>query len=481
MARSSIELLRARTKKLGGKLPSYKPECVLYVMSRDQRVEDNHALLAAQAHANKAQLPLLVACIIYQPTENYAREHYRFMFDGIEEVRRRLKSYNIYFYQQMATTSVLSAYKQLIDAVLPAALYFDLSPLRGPLSLHKKLANQNILPVYEVDTHNIVPIWELSSKQEFGAYTLRPKLHKAIAEWLVEPGSVQKQSSMFVPKNTPPLFLASVVLSSTIANRTKNDFKAGEHAAHEQLNHFLTKSLPHYAIEHNDATKDSQSNLSPYLHFGHISSLRVALTLRHYLQKSEGSDISIISSPKLPQAEGKSQLLAGIDALLEEMIVRKELSDNFCFYNDNYDNLEGAPHWAQASLDEHRLDIRTHVYSFEQFEAASTHDEIWNAAQTQLTKTGKIHGYMRMYWAKKVLEWTASPEVAIKYLIKLNDFYSLDGRDPNGYVGILWSVAGLHDRSWFERPVYGKIRYMNHTGIAKRFDVATYTSRYVAN
>ena len=156
------------------------------------------------------------------------------------------------------------------------------------------------------------------------------------------------------------------------------------------------------------------------------------------------------------------------------MIIRRELSDNFCEYEKNYDYFEGFHHWAQKSLNEHRNDEREYIYTDEQFEEADTHDPLWNAAQNQMKTTGKMHGYMRMYWAKKILEWSPSPEIALQVAINLNDKYELDGRDPNGYTGIAWSIGGIHDRAWFERPVYGKIRYMNYNGCKSKFNVFKY-------
>ena len=156
------------------------------------------------------------------------------------------------------------------------------------------------------------------------------------------------------------------------------------------------------------------------------------------------------------------------------MIIRRELSDNFCFYNPNYDHFEGFPAWAQKTLNEHRRDTREYLYNQEQFEKAFTHDPLWNAAQMEMVRKGKMHGYLRMYWAKKILEWTPSPEEAQRIAIYLNDRYELDGRDPNGYAGIAWSIGGVHDRAWGERPVFGKIRYMSFNGAKSKFDVARY-------
>jgi deoxyribodipyrimidine photo-lyase len=165
---------------------------------------------------------------------------------------------------------------------------------------------------------------------------------------------------------------------------------------------------------------------------------------------------------------------------LEELIVRKELSDNYCFFNTNYDSFNGFHDWAKETLNKHRKDKRGFVYSLAEFENTNTHEDLWNAAQRELITTGKMHGYIRMYWAKKILEWSKSPEEALRISLYLNDKYELDGRDPNGYVGCAWSIGGVHDRAWTERPVYGKIRYMNRNGAARKFDVDRYISRYLS-
>ena len=196
------------------------------------------------------------------------------------------------------------------------------------------------------------------------------------------------------------------------------------------------------------------SRLSPWLHFGQLAPQRAALEV-----KNSGA------SP------------AAVEAYLEELIVRRELSDNFCHYNpDGYDSIEGIHPWARKTLDEHRFDRREYVYSFEQFEQARTHEPLWNAAQREMVLRGTMPGYLRMYWAKKILEWSPGPEEAIADAIRLNDRWQLDGRDPNGYVGVLWSIGGVHDRAWSERQVYGKVRYMNYNGCRRKFDVDAYIS-----
>jgi deoxyribodipyrimidine photo-lyase len=193
------------------------------------------------------------------------------------------------------------------------------------------------------------------------------------------------------------------------------------------------------------------SDLSPYLHFGQIASQRVAWEVRR------------AEAP----AEAKQ-------AFLEELIVRRELADNFCYYNPAYDQVAGFPAWAQQTLDQHRRDPRDYLYELPDWEAGRTHDDLWNAAQLEMVRRGKMHGYLRMYWAKKILEWSATPEEALATAIYLNDRYELDGRDPNGYTGVAWSIGGVHDRPWGERPVFGKIRYMSRAGCQRKFNVEQY-------
>jgi deoxyribodipyrimidine photo-lyase len=243
--------------------------------------------------------------------------------------------------------------------------------------------------------------------------------------------------------------------SGNALSKEVKDFIPGETGANKILKDFIEVKLNHYAENRNDPNKKALSNLSPYLHFGHISAQRIALMLNDFKE----ADVSVSS-------------------FLEELIVRKELADNFCYYNSNYDNFNGFHDWARTSLNEHRGDKREYLYTINEFEQAETHDELWNAAQMEMIVGGKMHGYMRMYWAKKILEWTESPEQAMEIGIYLNDKYELDGRDPNGYAGLAWSIGGVHDRAWTERPVFGKIRYMNYNGCKRKFDVKKYIAMY---
>jgi deoxyribodipyrimidine photo-lyase len=197
------------------------------------------------------------------------------------------------------------------------------------------------------------------------------------------------------------------------------------------------------------------SGLSPYLHFGQIGPLEVALTVRE--------------APGIPE---KAK-----EAFLEEMIVRRELSANFVFYNPRYDTYEGAlPAWSRATLEKHRHDPRPYLYGLQELENAATHDLYWNAAQEEMVKTGRMHNYMRMYWGKKIIEWSASPEEAWDTALYLNNRYELDGRDPNAFAGIAWCF-GKHDRPWAEHPVFGQVRFMNQKGLDRKFRMKAYLSR----
>ncbi len=426
---------------------------VVYWMSRDQRVRDNWALLFAQKLAlNKGEPLVVVFCLVPQFL-NATIRHYSFMLKGLLEIEADLAKKNITFYLlQGKPENVITAFVKKIKA---SALVGDFDPLTIKKDWKERVAEHIDIPFYEVDAHNIIPCWIASSKQEFGAYTLRPKINRLLPEFL---------DDLPLVKNHP--FPCKAKLMKTDWEKVKQSLKVnkrvsevnwinpGEKAANKSLKNFLTNRLKHYAQHRNDPNLDGQSNLSAYLHFGQLSAQRVALEV------SRGG------------IDGSSK------AFLEELIVRRELSDNFCFYNSNYQSFDGFPAWAQKTLKQHRQDKREYFYSIKEFENAETHDELWNAAQLEMVERGKMQGYLRMYWAKKILEWTNSPEDALETAIYLNDTYELDGRDPNGYAGIAWSIGGVHDRAWGERPVFGKIRYMSFNGCKAKFNVQEYIGKY---
>jgi len=463
-------------------------------MSRDQRVHDNHALLYAQAFAIEHKIPLVVVFNLFPRLGVRAREHFSFMLEGLKEVANELDTFNIPFV--LSFGDMLAQIIELSTKLQPGLIVADFNPLRGVREVQKSLAKSLEVAVHVVDTHNIVPAWIISDKQEFAAHTMRRKLHKQLGSWLKEPETLKKHPFSYSSKlEAPDWQQAEALINSLDACGIQHGFTPGEKAAKNHASKFINDSLAHYSEQRNDPTSESQSSLSPYLHFGQISALRIVLDC----MRATGHEPLLLHEPRMPRAAGNNPLHDGVDAFIEELVVRKELSDNFCLYSTSYDSLDGAPStsydsldgapaWAQKTLTEHQDDPREHLYTQQQFESAATHDDVWNAAQYQLLKTGKIHGYMRMYWAKKILEWSQSADEAIKTAVYLNDHYSIDGGDPNGYVGILWSIAGLHDRPWFNRSVYGTVRYirsvygtvryMSSSGLEKKFDTAVYIARW---
>lgn len=437
--------------------------CVLYVMSRDQRVNDNHALALAQAQALELGVPMAVVFCLLPGSGQRAREHYQFMLDGLKEVEADLKTVHIPF--MVLIGSAEERLKGVLHHLTPQAVYFDFSPLRGPRRLHQAIADAADCAVYEVDTHNIVPAWIVSDKQEYGARTLRPKLQRLLSDFVAAAPAVVEHPHRWPGTVQPMAALQDridKVLQSIPSNGSDTGiFQSGEAAARKALANFVRQRLPRYADKRNDPTADAQSDLSPYTHFGQLSA---AAAVREALEAA-GQD---------------GELQTSVDAFVEEITIRKELSDNYCYYNADYDKLAGAPQWARQTLDKHAADDRSWLYDRQQLIQAQTHDQAWNAAQIQMMRTGKMHNYMRMYWAKKILEWSVSPHEAVENLRYLNDFYHLDGGDPGGYVGILWSVAGLHDRPWGERAVYGTVRSMVYNGLARKFDIKAYERRWTA-
>ncbi len=426
---------------------------IAYWMSRDQRVRHNWAMLLAQELALQGKVPMAVVFCLAPKFLDATMRQYGFMLKGLQEVERNLAEKNIPFF--LLRGSPASEIPRFVRKSSVGTLVTDFDPLRIKGEWKEAVAKAIDIPFYEVDARNIVPCWVASPKQEYGAYTLRPKIKRALPEFLEDFPRLEKHPISWRERTGKIDW--SEVKKTLRVDRTVSEvdwIMPGENAARKVLREFRMKKLPSYHEGRNDPTEDAQSNLSPYLHFGHISAQRIALEVT----KDDGDKESR-------------------EAFLEELIVRRELSDNFCFYNVHYDSFESFPQWAKKALNDHRKDRRLHIYSLEDFEHANTHDELWNAAQREMLRTGKMHGYMRMYWGKKILEWTKSPEEALRIAIYLNDRYELDGRDPNGYTGIAWCIGGVHDRAWPERPIFGKIRYMSYGGCKSKFDVMAYIEK----
>ncbi len=439
-----------RIQKLNEASPRAGP--IVYWMSRDQRAMDNWTLLHAQQFAADRGSHVMVAFCLVPSFLGATARQYDFMLDGLRETSATLHEYGIPFW--LLTGAPAEQIPRFLEEHDAGALVVDFDPLRVKREWRRQVAEIVEVPVHEVDAHNVVPCRVASDKKEYAAYTIRPKIHEQLPSFLHGFPSLRRQDLPEKDMPEPDWQAARTTLDVDEDVAPVDWLTPGESAAHETLQHFVTGKLQAYPEQRNDPTMDGLSNLSPYLHFGQVSAQRVALAVQ--------------------QADAPQEAK---DAFLEELIVRRELSDNFCLYEPEYDSSEGFPNWAQKTLDEHHDDEREYVYSLEEFERGDTHDELWNAAQTEMTRRGKMHGYLRMYWAKKILEWTGSPGEAMSVAIYLNDRYELDGRDPNGYAGVAWAIGGVHDRAWQERPVYGKVRYMSYAGAKRKFDVDRYIDR----
>jgi deoxyribodipyrimidine photo-lyase len=425
---------------------------VIYWMSRDQRVHDNWALVFAQNLALRHRKGLMAVFCLTTDFLGANLRHYLFLLKGLQEQVPEFAAFNIGFHLLEGDPG--KTLPKFLARHEAGALVTDFDPLRLKKSWKEKIAGSIHIPFYVVDAHNIVPVWQASSKKEFAAHTLRPKIHKALPEYLSDFPRLAKHPYPSEKQDSPFAFQA---VAEGIKDRSVPEVSwciPGAKAGLAALRSFIRNRLVRYSEDRNDPCRNGQSNLSPYLHFGQLAPQRVALE---------------ISSADVPEAVKA--------AFLEELIVRRELADNFCHYEPAYDRFGGFHAWARKTLDEHRQDKRAFLYSAEEFDQGRTHDELWNACQLDLVESGKLHGYLRMYWAKKILEWSASPEEALATAIFLNDRYSIDGRDPNGYTGIAWSIGGVHDRAWAERDIFGKIRYMSYQGCRRKFDV----NRYIEN
>lgn len=434
---------------------------VIYWMSRDQRVRDNWALLYAAQAAFQRGVPVAVAFNLVTEYLGAGARQFGFMVRGLQLMQPKLEALNIPFF--LLKGDPTQTVPQLVKDTGASLLVTDFAVLRLGRQWREAVAEKLEVPFHEVDAHNVVPVWLASDKREYAARTIRPKIHSKLPEFLTEFPELEPQAAWQGEVQPEPVDWAALI--DEVVERGKEVpevawCKPGEDAAMEALvgdKGFLSKArLTRYDEKRNDPTvPDALSGLSPHLHFGHLAPQRAAIEA----------------------AKQKSVHKASVEGFLEELIVRRELADNYCFYVPNYDSLDAAYDWAKQTLNDHRKDKRDFVYTKEQFEKGQTHDKLWNAAQLEMVHAGKMHGFMRMYWAKKILEWSASPEEALEISIHLNDKYELDGRDPNGYVGCMWSIAGIHDQGWAERAVFGKIRFMNFNGCKRKFDVEKYIAR----
>lgn len=430
---------------------------VVYWMNRDRRRRDNWALLHAQAEAIERRVPLLVVFCLVPTFLQATIRQYGFMLRGLEELAADLGRYDIPFHVLPGTPK--ETLIPWIDEIGPSLIVTDFEPLRIKERWLNDVNERLGIPFHQVDAHNVVPCWHVSQKREYAAATLRPKIHRLLPEFLHDIPDIVRHP--FTSNRPHAQFDMPSLRKRLHVDETVTEvvwIQPGEKAAHAMLGGFIER-LGSYALHRNDPTKAAQSGLSSYFHFGQLAPQRAALA----------ATAAAAADPSLSES---------CASFIEELIVRRELADNFTFHEPRYDTTDAFHPWARATLDAHRNDVRDHIYDYETWDNAATHDQLWNAAQREMVTTGKMHGYMRMYWAKKILEWTSSPEAAMDIAIALNDRYELDGRDPNGYAGIAWSIGGVHDRPWPERPVFGTVRYMNAAGCARKFDAKAYIAAH---
>jgi deoxyribodipyrimidine photo-lyase len=442
--------MNARVRLLNNKPLRSNAKYVLYWAQMNRRVESNHALAHAVELANQQNLSVL----FYEGLTcdyPYANDRFHtFILEGVPYTEKRCRKlglgYFFYLRKNVASPNDM-LYRLAADA---AAVVTDDYPTFVAVKHNHSVPGRIDIPYYAIDSSCIVPM-NLFEKREYAAYTIRPKINRILNEHLkpVDPWKVNVPFRISLPAGHGAGTAAECAIDHSVPASAA--FPGGRIAAEKQLEIFLLENLRRYARENNQPAARATSGLSPYLHFGHISSLEVALAVKEYA------------------AEHK--LMA--DEFLEQLIVRRELAFNFARFAENPESIENLPQWALNTLRKHASDIRSPLYTREQFEQAATHDELWNATQKELLITGKTHGYYRMYWGKKIVEWSRTVEEALATMIYLHDRYALDGRDPNTYTNILWCF-GLHDRPWKERAIFGMVRYMSLDGMKRKTNVPEY-------
>jgi len=427
---------------------------VLYWMQASQRISFNHALQHAIRQANARRLPVVVVFGITPRFPEANIRHYRFMLEGLCETSRALAGMGI----AMIVLSADPDKAALSLADDAALLIADRGYLRIQKQWRKSVAAKLPCPVIQVESDVVVPVETASGKEEYAAATIRGKITKRLPAYLV-PLREERPEKESIGMRLGGIELADAAdaLSQFKIRKVAkpaSSFRGGESEAGRLLGDFLNLKLHNFAAFRNDPSLDFTSHMSPYLHFGQISPLEIALAVSS--QASAGRE--------------------NTEAYLEELIVRRELSMNFVNYNPDYDSFSCLPKWAATTLSEHCGDERPYVYDLGQLESARTHDIYWNAAQMEMVAAGKMSNYMRMYWGKKILEWSPSPEIAYRNALALNNKYELDGRDPNSFAGVAWCF-GKHDRPWTERAIFGKVRYMNDSGLQRKFDMESYVEK----
>ncbi len=444
-----------RVQILNDKPANNQGNYILYWMQMFKRTEFNHALNFAIGQANERRLPL----VVYEGLKFYypwaSDRIHTFILEGVEEKRAAFEKLGIryIFYLQKDAHSP----KDMVGRIAQdaALIVTDDFPCFIIPRHNEAIVKRAEIPVFAVDSNGVIPMSRFE-KEEYAAYTIRPKIKRILHEYLkpfeeekliVRAADLQIDCPETIVEDIEKLVSECAIDHSVKASTI---YHGGTMNGHQRLQKFVAEILTNYDEARNKPEKDGSSRLSSYLHFGFLSSLEIALAVQDADAAQESKD-----------------------AYLEELIVRRELSYNFTRFNSKYDSLESLPAWVQKTMREHIDDQRTLVYSLEQLENYQTHDELWNAAQREMVETGEMHNYVRMLWGKNVIGWTPNYEEAFAILEHLNNKYCLDGRNPNSYAGILWCF-GKHDRPWMERPVFGTIRYMTSGSTGKKFNSKQY-------
>ncbi len=470
---------------------------IAYWCFKSLRARYNHGLEYAIYLANKYSMPLIAFCTL-PPAQAMPLRQGLFTLEGIESLCKDFALREIPCMVLLGHCSAAAAYM----TEHAAAMIVDCVYLKEDKILYKEMKAWARCRIIQVESNVVVPISAASNKEEYAAATLRPQIHARLHNYLqpLVPVKIKNPSlsfshpSLVFPKRfqlphskesytieqvpTSELHQKAFIQRVTVNHcASVATLKGGESCAQEALQQFIQNKLSQYAEKRNDPSADCQSGMSAYLRFGHISPVDIALRV---LEASECRIESVLQNTQAGESGVLNPILKNVQAFLEELIVRRELSYNFICYNSNYNTYAGAlPQWAQKTLSDHKTDKRLMVYSFEDMENANTEDDYWNAAQLQMKKGAYMHGYMRMYWGKKILEWSEEPEQAFLFSIAQNDRYHMDGCDPNGYTGVAWCY-GKHDRPWPERPIFGVVRYMNAQGIRRKYkNINAYVQKWL--
>lgn len=438
-----------------GGAPRAGARCVVYWMQRAMRIVDNPALNVAIEAGNLLGLPVVVYFSVIPNYPNANLRHYHFLAQGLRDAAEDAAERGVGFVVRRHPDNSLEAFLGEVGAALVIG---DENRCREPERWRRVLAGRLRLPYWTVDADVVVPS-AVFGRSYFLLHHFRPHLKSELPKYLLAPEKVAPQHA-WRPEKAPASFPLENDLTAGFTKldrtvRPVDSFNGGTHAALKRLREFVELELAGYETTRNHPEVKGTSRLSPYLHFGHIGPLTIALAVEEAVRRGK-----VAASAR--------------DRFLEQVIGWRELAVLFVRHNPNYDNWECAEPWARKTLVEHAGDERPHRYSLKQMERGETGDELWNAAQREMVETGWMHNYMRMYWAKKILEWAPDPARAFEWAVMLNDRYELDGRDPNGYAGIAWAIVGKHDRPWFDRPVFGLVRPMSGTALAKKFDAQSY-------